>query len=497
MKKHQLRNEERRFFTLVSQAVFTNPFTDDRLALDLEITGLPGSVAEARRVEALTQKVAAHIDRLAHEERADINQYAGKDRMLLENSFLFDFFHHFLHHFDRFILDQIEAGSRPLDVPFASQAFSYLRKRGFTTTDMRRYFEVAFQLRRAYFFIDSSLVGRSACMKKLRRQLWNNVFTHDLDLYNRYLWDRMEDFSTLILGETGTGKGTAAAAIGRSGFIPYDDKTHRFVESFTRSFISLNLSQFPENLIESELFGHKKGAFTGAVEDYQGLFDRCSPHGAIFLDEIGEVSIPVQIKLLHVLQERVFSPVGSHKKQRFQGRVIAATNRPIKDLRCGGKMRDDFYYRLCSDIFTVPPLRQRIAEDPAELDDLIALLVERMLGHRQPTITKMVRSAITRQLARNYPWPGNVRELEQCVRSILLNQDYQGEYTEPAESDLKSKLMKDINNGTIEAQHLLAGYCYLLYRNYGTYEAASRRSGLDRRTVKKYVQQWLKTETRV
>src|SRR5438093_11021295 len=179
-------------------------------------------------------------------------------------------------------------------------------------------------------------------MCELRRNLWQNVFTQEIRLYERYLWDRLEDFSTLLLGETGTGKGTAAAAIGRSGFIPFDEKQGRFVESFTRSFIALNLSQHPETLIESELFGHKKGAFTGAVEAHEGVFARCSPHGAIFLDEIGDVPTPIQIKLLHVLQERTFSPVGSHEKLRFRGRVIAATNQPLDVLREKQLFRDDF-----------------------------------------------------------------------------------------------------------------------------------------------------------
>ncbi len=493
MQRHHLTPEERRFFTLVSRAVFTNPFSDERTALDLQITGLPADVPEPRRMEALTGKIGAYLQRLEHRGGGNIRSYGGEDRRLLETSLLFDFFHRFIDRFDRFILDQIEAGNRPLEVPFARQAFSYLGERGFEIADMCRYFEVVFQLRRAYFFIASSLVGRSACMQALRRKLWNDVFTHDLDLYNRYLWDRMEDFSTLILGETGTGKGTAAAAIGRSGFIPYDEKYRRFVESFTRSFISLNLSQFPENLIESELFGHRRGAFTGAVDDYQGIFDRCSPHGAIFLDEIGDVAIPVQIKLLRVLQERVFSPVGSHREHRFQGRVIAATNRPMDTLRRQGRMRDDFYYRLCSDIITVPPLRQRMAEDPAELEDLTSLLVERMLGSRLPGITRMVHEAIMRDLGKEYPWPGNVRELEQCVRSILLNRHCRGVPSESRAPDLASRLTAGIENGSIEAQRLLDGYCFLMYRRCGTYEAAARRCGLDRRTVRKYVDRWLQT----
>src|SRR5262249_13598430 len=152
----------------------------------------------------------------------------------------------------------------------------------------------------------------------------------------------------------------------------------------------INLSQYPEALLESELFGHRKGAFTGAVESHEGLFARCSPHGAIFLDEIGEVPATVQIKLLQVLQERVFSPVGSHEKHRFRGRVVAASTRAIHDLRQRGAFRDDFFYRLCSDIITVPPLRQRLEEDPGELEELLKHTLSRMTGEESPPLVEKV-----------------------------------------------------------------------------------------------------------
>lgn len=201
----------------------------------------------------------------------------------------------------------------------------------------------------------------------------------------------MEDFSTLLLGETGTGKGTAAAAIGRSGFIPYDERRGCFTESFTRNFVTINLSQFAESLIESELFGHKKGAFTGAVEHHQGVFARCTPHGSIFLDEIGEISVPLQVKLLQVLQDRTFTPVGSHQQLRFSGRIIAATNRPLDELRKKGLMREDFFYRLCSDIIVVPPLRQRLQEDPKELDLILSHILQRIIGEEPDELVRMVR----------------------------------------------------------------------------------------------------------
>ena len=251
---------------------------------------------------------------------------------------------------------------------------------GFTDADRLRYFAIFYQLRRAYYFIRTGLVGNSPSMKALRKHLWNCVFTHDMSWFESHLWDRMEDFSILLLGETGTGKGSAAAAIGRSGFIPFDPDKKCFTESFTRNFVAINLSQYSEGVLESELFGHKKGAFTGAVDNHEGLFSRCAPHGVIFLDEIGDVGVPVQIKLLQVLQERVFFPVGSHEAKRFSGRIIAATNRQLDDLRQSGKFRDDLYFRLCSDEVVLPPLRLRLGEDPRELDLLIDSILSRLYG---------------------------------------------------------------------------------------------------------------------
>jgi len=485
----RLSAEDRHFFSLVNRAVFANPFSDERAALDRQIAGVDAGVSGEVALEKSLQEIFRRIETLDSDGRCDIHQYTGKDRELVENSLLFEFFHRYMERFDQLILDQIEAGQTSLKVPFALEAFLSLQERGFRRDDIRRYFEVVYQLRRAFFFIDRNLVGCSQGMQEVRRELWNNVFTHDLNLYNTYLWDRMEDFSTMILGETGTGKGTAAAAIGRSGFIPFDEKRECFVESFTESFVSLNLSQFPENLIESELFGHKKGAFTGAVDNYKGVFDRCRPYGSIFLDEIGEVSIPIQIKLLQVLQEREYGPVGSHERHRFNGRVIAASNRPLPELRREGRMRDDFFYRLCSDVVVVPPLRERIQQDPRELDELITLIVRRLLGKVSSEIRGMVRQVIDERLGRQYPWPGNVRELEQCIRRVLLNRSYTGE-TRSGASDLLSILTDGIRNGTLEAQKLLSGYCYLQYRACGTYEEVARRVKLDRRTVKKYIDEW-------
>jgi DNA-binding NtrC family response regulator len=432
--------------------------------------------------------VSERVQTLESDGQAELRLYAGEEQAMMRNVFLFEVYHRFFEPLNRLIVDQIKVGDQPGAVPFAREALAILVRRGFSAEEAIRFFSIFYQLRRAFYFINHGLTGRSPCMKELRRHLWNNVFTHDVRWYDRYLWNRMEDFSTLLLGETGTGKGTAAAAIGRSGFIPYDEKKGRFAESFTHSFISLNLSQYPEALIESELFGHKKGAFTGAIEAHEGIFARCSPYGSIFLDEIGDVLAPVQIKLLQVLQERTFSPVGSHEKLRFSGRVIAATNRSLESLRETKVFRDDFFYRLCSDIILVPPLRQRLQERRAELDLLLEHVMTRMTGEAAPELLEMVRSVIRDSVGDDYTWPGNVRELEQAVRRILVTRTYEGE-KKPTGRDLRGKLLAGIDNGSLDADAVLSTYCALLYERHGTFEEVARRTNLDRRTVKKYWEQ--------
>jgi len=488
-KMKKLSAEDREFFSLVTQAMFANPFSEEREAADSKIAGNKRTVSPSQLIQRSVESLRERMNKFEKKTTASLQEYEGDDQTLLRNALLYFFYYKFIEQCDQFILDQIDAGETSLQVPFSEEAFGWLLKRGFQPEDMKRYFEMVFQLRRAFYFIDRNLIGRSPSMRELQRKLWNSIFTQDLNRYNEYLWNRMEDFSILFLGETGSGKGTAAAAIGRSGFIPFNEKKNCFEESFMRSFTAINLSQFPENLIESELFGHKKGAFTGATEDHQGVFDYSSPYGAIFLDEIGEVSIPIQIKLLNVLQEREFSPVGSHEKRVFKGRVIAATNIPLESLRTKECLRDDFYYRLCSDVIVIPPLRQRIKEDPQAIDELLSSIVSKIIGEPSKDICLMVKKVIDDQLGSHYLWPGNVRELGHCVRRVLINNEYAGDNRIISKGQ-DEWLIENIRNGGIDAQTLLTGYCHMLYLRFGTYEAVANRTHLDRRTVKKYIDEW-------
>ena len=187
------------------------------------------------------------------------------------------------------------------------------------------------------------------------------------------------------------------------------------------------------------------------------------------------------------------SPVGSHEKKRFYGRVIATTNRTLRELRGGGLFRDDFFYRLCSDVIIVPPLRQHLAQDPGELETLVRHMVRRTLGEDEPKMVAMVRETIDKQLGIDYPWPGNVRELEQCVRRIFLKRHYGGNQ-ETMSSDLLGTLVQRLESGTLDAAGVLEGYCTLLYQRHRSYEQVARLTRLDRRTVRKYVRRWVESQ---
>ncbi|HXZ93841.1 MAG TPA: sigma 54-interacting transcriptional regulator [Burkholderiales bacterium] len=486
MTSGELSGADRDFFAAVADVMYGNQYSPQRAQVVARL--VPGAPLRDFRAHPnpLAQIIEARLAPLLAEGGARLRRLGAADRRLLEPAFLYVCYFRHVPQLDALIERQAKRSGAPLEVTFADEAIGELVRNGFSEERAARYFAFIFHLRRVFYFIHGSLVGESESMRRLRESLWNNVVTHDMRGYETALWNRMEDFSTLLLGETGTGKGSAAAAIGRTAFIPYLPAERRFAANFADAFIAINLSQFPETLIESELFGHRKGAFTGAIADYQGVFERCSAHGALFLDEIGEVSTPVQVKLLQVLQERTFTPLGGRDRKRFSGRVIAATNRPLAELRRERRFRDDFFYRLCSDVIEMPTLRQRLAEAPGELAQLVRLLVARITGTEDAGLIATVMEALEVNVPRGYAWPGNVRELEQAVRRILLTGRYAGEVAD-ATLDREVRLVENMRAGELSAAQLLEGYCALLYRRFGSYAEVAKRTGLDPRTARKYV----------
>jgi len=473
--KKELAERDRRFFSLVARAAYANPFGDERAALDAEI-----GETHAEDPQVLARMSARLERRLASlSERSDfsLSNYGSEDREQLWAALLFAAFHRYVDEIDR----QIEQPGR---ARFAASLFADLSARGAQGSDAVRALELFFQMRRAHLAIGRRLLGTGASMRRLREELWSCVFTHDVARYDRYLWSRMQDFSTLLIGETGTGKGEAARAIGQSGFIPFDEKRGEFATRAESLFVPVNLSEFAEALIESELFGHRRGAFTGAIDHHEGALARVHPHGTLFLDEIGEVPPAVQVKLLRVLQDREFTPVGAHEPQRFRGRVLAATHCPLAELRSAGRMRHDFYYRLSTQTIEVPSLRTRIAESPGELALLIAHICTRIVGEPSPQLAEHVHQRVVHSLGEQYAFPGNVRELEQCVRRVLLTDRCRRDDVH-MQSELP--LVEQLTRGELDVETLVRGYCELLYGRTKSYVQVGKITGLDRRTVRRYL----------
>ena len=486
--KASLNKRQRSLLKKIRTAITANPFSHDRLLADCAITGLtPGS--KPSKTTLLRETVAFAQDcvvTLRENNQAKVSHYTNTDRKLVDGLFLFVIFHRYIDQLDQHIRVQITRQS-PIPLDCAREIRQEMTEFGYSSEETGRYIAIFFQLRRAFYFIKSTLSGDCPSMAELRSRLWNNIFTHDTGLYMELLWNKMEDFSTILNGETGTGKGVAAAAIGRSGYIPFDLKKNTFKESFTRAFLASNLSQIPEQLIESELFGHTRGSFTGATRDHAGIFARSSRYGAVFLDEIGELSPHIQVKLLQILQERTFTPVGGTTTTKFSGRVIAATNRDINRLRQQGKFRNDFYYRLCSDTITIPALRVRIQENNEELKLLTTHLLKRITGSPNPTLLHKVLEKIKKDIPQNYPWHGNVRELDQCIRSILISGTCLP--ADAAHGKAQIDTLQTILRDNPSIARLTGWYCNHLYQQYGTYQQVARQTGLDRRTVKKYIDQ--------
>lgn len=351
--------------------------------------------------------------------------------------------------------------------------------------DSAHMFACYFQLCRAFHFIYRYIVGTSIAAAKLRAAAWQSIFTHDMRRYRKMLYDRMGDMTTLIIGPSGTGKELVARAIALSRYIPFDAKRKTFAGNFSSCFYALNLSALPSTLIESELFGHRRGAFTGALEDRRGWLNVCEPWGSVFLDEVGELDPTVQVKLLRVLQTRTFQPLGDTHNKLFQGKIIAATNRELATALQKGDLRADFYYRLCSDVIETPSLRDQLRDSPQLLREMIVFLARPLAGHDAEELADEVETWINGHLGPDYPWPGNIRELEQCVRSILVRKQYHPPRA-PIYS-IREQLIDSIAAGTLTAEELLSGYCTLVYSQTQSYEETARRLKLDRRTVRKKI----------
>jgi transcriptional regulator with GAF, ATPase, and Fis domain len=276
------------------------------------------------------------------------------------------------------------------------------------------------------------------------------------------------DVSILLLGETGTGKEVAAQEI------------HNQSDRNNGVFISINCGAIPENLLESELFGHKKGSFTGAVSDKIGKFEAANG-GSIFLDEIGEMPMNLQVKLLRVIQERKIERIGDLKPRELDIRIISATNKDLQHEIAEGRFREDLLYRLNEFVIQLPPLRDR-GQDIVELAKYFFQVYKnqyqsKIKGFHKDTLNAML----------NYYWPGNIRQLKSRIkRAVILSET---SLLTPQDLDFKQEDIVEIKDLDVATEEFKLDYvAKALERNNWNKSQTGRELGVDPRTIFRYVE---------
>jgi two-component system, NtrC family, response regulator AtoC len=339
--------------------------------------------------------------------------------------------------------------------------------------------EIRVMLRRALNQRHLSRENRHLKRELRERYRFENIVGHSEAMEKVYrLIEKVSGISSnvLIVGETGTGKELVARAI------------HYNSERSDRPFVAVNCGALTESLLESELFGHLKGAFTGAIANQEGFF-RKADKGTLFLDEISEVSHGLQVKLLRAIQEREVIPVGSREPLRFDVRLIAATNRLLEDEVKKGTFREDLFYRINVITIPLPPLRDRKEDVPLLVNHFLQKYAQR-LG--KPSV-KILREAM--QALVNYDWPGNVRELENmieravalCEGDLIERTDLPDKLTQvkiairdldeyemtldALEEQHIKKVLQKVNGDKVKASQILGINLSTLYRKLARYEA--------------------------
>jgi transcriptional regulator with AAA-type ATPase domain len=354
-------------------------------------------------------------------------------------------------------------------------------------------FACFWQVQRAFHSIFDNIIGSSMPAARLRASVWQSIFTHDMRRYRRSMFERMSDFPTLITGPSGTGKELVARAIAAARYIPFDERRLEFATPESEAFFPINLAALSPTLIESELFGHRRGAFTGAIGDRKGWLEACPQLGSVFLDELGEMDLSIQVKLLRVIETRRFAPVGDTVLRQFRGKLIAATNRDLPEEIEARRFREDLYYRLCADLIRTPSLKEQLDDAPGLLRDLLHYMLRRAVGSEAEQCLDDVEEWVAANLPPEYPWPGNYRELEQCVRNVVIRGSYHPLNNAPARTD--GEFLDSFREGKLTAEQVLSYYAALVYGHTGSYEETARRLGIDRRTAKAKVERHLERST--
>ena len=415
--------DDRVFLQAVLRAGYANPFTPARVEAERE--ALDASFVDGGPAAALTnrRRIASRLRPILDAARARLAAgvfVEGADVVFYEEACL-----SFLRNVHGEGLQPIIDGREPPGAEarvyraLCEDHGRFLCIPGFGLEAPRapHVFACAFHLRRAHHYL-STLIGTSRPMQTLRAQVWGAIFTRDLRGYLRSCDRKRSDVSTLVTGPSGTGKELVAGTLGRSLYKAYDAERGRFVVAEGADYRGVNLSALSDSLFESELFGHKQGAFTGALKDRKGILELVGMGGALFLDEIGDLALDRQLKLLRVLEERVFQRVGDTVELPFSARVISATHQDLDARVRTGELRLDLYQRLAGLRIVTPSLREQLDAAPEDLTHLVRFFAERIADEdAAPGLVELAVRHIEERLPR-YEWPGNVRELRDCVGTL-------------------------------------------------------------------------------
>ena len=434
-----LAGADRALAQAISRLAYCNPFLPERIECERAALGVDfvaggtlwhatGETTPTPNLEALNKRTEALAARLAA-RLVDGVKPGAEDLQLYEDVVVYLLFSRYEEDLYALLMD-LRAATAPVGFyrKFRQDVERLLqipRATVLADRDVPHLFAGFFQVRRAFHYVFRYIIGNAPSVVRLRAAVWQSIFTRDMRRYRRSLYQRMGDVATLICGPSGTGKELVARAIGLARYIPFDLERQAFAQDYAGAFYTLNPSALSPTLIESELFGHRRGAFTGAVQDREGWLEACPPLGTVFLDEIGELDATIQVKLLRVLQTRTFQRLGDTRDRRFSGKIIAATNRDLPREMEAGRFREDFYYRLCSDLIVTPSLADQLRDAPDERRALVAFIARRVAGDSEAeSLADETVRWIDAHLGDAYRWPGNVRELEQCVRNVMIRGEY-------------------------------------------------------------------------
>lgn len=221
-----------------------------------------------------------------------------------------------------------------------------------------------------------------------------------------------------------------------------------------------------------------------------GWLGKCPSFGAVFLDEIGELDLMLQVKLLRVVQQRTYTALGDDRQQQFFGKIIGATNRDLDQEMEAGRFREDLYYRLCADRIETPSLRSQLQQNPDDLPALVRYVSRKLAGDDSNTLADQTTEWIRSNLDDEYPWRGNIRELEHCVSSIMIRGCYlptgtgKTSHEDVTATKHQPSWAGSAVSGDLTADQLVQHYCQWIHQKTGSYEATARKLGIDRRTVK-------------